>query len=82
MKNNHHFDNYLKNMGLDAGPHILFSIKDTGTGMGKNNIDKIFDPYFSTKSKGKGTGLGLSVVPLNKTHNQDKISYINKESTG
>lgn len=47
---------------LDAGPYILISVTDTGTGMDKTVSDKIFDPYFSTKPKDKGTGLGLSVV--------------------
>jgi len=36
------------------------SVSDTGCGIGENEIDKIFDPFFSTKEK--GTGLGLSIV--------------------
>ena len=38
---------------------IIFS--DTGTGIPEEIIDKIFDPFFSTKEVGKGTGLGLSI---------------------
>jgi signal transduction histidine kinase len=34
---------------------------DTGTGIEKNNRDKLFDPFFSTKGPAKGTGLGLSI---------------------
>ncbi len=56
------YNDHLKQLGLYAGPHILLSIEDTGTGMDKSTIEKIFDPYFSTKPQGKGTGLGLSVV--------------------
>ena len=39
---------------------IIFEIKDNGEGINKDNINKIFDLYFTTKSK--GTGLGLSIV--------------------
>lgn len=47
---------------LNAGPYVVLTIEDTGTGIHKAAIDKIFDPYFTTKSQGKGTGLGLSMV--------------------
>lgn len=44
------------------GRYALIEISDTGTGMGQEVLDKVFDPYFTTKETGKGTGLGLSVV--------------------
>ncbi len=47
---------------LVPGEYALLTITDTGTGIEKSVLDKIFDPYFTTKSKNKGTGLGLSVV--------------------
>jgi len=40
---------------------IIIEIKDDGPGIGKEIINKIFDPFFSTKEQGQGTGLGLSV---------------------
>ncbi len=47
---------------LEVGSYVKISVKDTGHGMTRDVIDKIFDPYFTTKEKGVGTGLGLAVV--------------------
>ena len=48
--------------GLKPGPYIKLTVRDSGHGMDKATLEKIFDPYFSTKAKGVGTGLGLAVV--------------------
>ncbi len=45
----------------DAG-YLALCVGDTGHGMEEHEIDRIFEPYYSTKDKDKGTGLGLSVV--------------------
>ena len=50
------------NSNIDPGPYLKLSVSDTGHGMPPEVLEKIFDPYFTTKEKGKGTGLGLAVV--------------------
>ena len=49
---------------LDLPPdqYLQLTVSDTGAGISPAIIDRIFDPYFTTKDKGKGTGLGLAVV--------------------
>jgi two-component system, cell cycle sensor histidine kinase and response regulator CckA len=48
--------------GMPAAEYVRIDIIDTGTGIPADIIDKIFEPFFSTKEVGKGTGLGLSTV--------------------
>lgn len=45
-----------------ANGFVYATIKDTGTGIPRNNLKQIFDPFFTTKEQGKGTGLGLHIV--------------------
>ncbi len=47
---------------LPKGTYVKLTISDTGTGIDPNIIDRIFDPYFTTKEVGKGSGMGLAVV--------------------
>ena len=48
--------------GMPAADYVLIEVSDTGTGIPADIVDKIFEPFFSTKEVGKGTGLGLSTV--------------------
>ena len=48
--------------GMPAADYVLVEVGDSGTGIAPELLDKIFEPFFSTKDVGKGTGLGLSTV--------------------
>jgi PAS domain S-box-containing protein len=50
------------NENINPGNYILISFEDTGTGIPKSLIDKVIEPFFTTKPKGKGTGLGLAMI--------------------
>jgi len=47
---------------LVPGEHIVIEFRDTGIGIGKENIERIFEPFFTTKPIGHGTGVGLTSV--------------------
>ena len=69
--------------GIKDEKHIFFSIRDNGIGLKENELDKIFDPFYTTKDPGEGTGLGLWVsLGIVENHNgQIKVNSIpNKET--
>lgn len=60
------------NYSLEAGEYINVSVTDNGKGISSTQLEKVFDPYFSTKDKGtqKGMGLGLAICyAIIKKHN-------------
>lgn len=61
---------------------IVTEISDSGAGIPKENIDKIFKPFFSTKGYGKGTGLGLSFAERVIKEHKGKIEVSSKPEKG
>jgi PAS domain S-box-containing protein len=61
---NHELDESFARMtpGARPGRYVCLSVIDTGGGIAPEHLDKIYDPFFTTKELGKGTGLGLSTV--------------------
>ena len=52
----------LEYPNVPPGRYVMLTIRDTGHGMSAGVVERIFDPYYTTKEKGEGTGLGLAVV--------------------
>ena len=49
---------------LSPGDYVVLTVADSGSGIPAEIVERIFDPFFSTKAPGKGTGLGLSTVAM------------------
>ncbi|WP_423141644.1 response regulator [Parablastomonas sp. CN1-191] len=49
-------------VGLAPGTYVVLSVRDQGVGMSREVLEKVTEPFFTTKDVGKGTGLGLSMV--------------------
>jgi signal transduction histidine kinase len=51
-----------RHQGLKPGPHVKLTVADTGCGISSEELDRVFEPFFTTRPKTGGTGLGLAVV--------------------
>ncbi len=66
------YEKSVERVGMKVGRHLELMVKDTGHGMGAEVLERIFEPYYTTKELGKGTGLGLSVIHgIIKNHGGD-----------
>jgi two-component system cell cycle sensor histidine kinase/response regulator CckA len=60
---NLYIDSPIKHKGLDAGEYVVLSVSDTGMGISPDDMERIFEPFFTKKAMGRnGTGLGMAVV--------------------
>jgi signal transduction histidine kinase len=65
-----------------SGDKVLISVRDNGNGIPQSIVDKIFQPFFTTKPTGQGTGLGLSLsYDIVKAHGGE-LKVKTKESEG
>ncbi len=55
-------DEGTQHIDLNQGRYVMITVSDTGYGIAKENLDRIFDPYFTTKKVGEGSGIGLSII--------------------
>ncbi len=67
---------------IHPGSYACVTVSDTGCGMPPEVLERIFEPYFTTKKKGEGTGFGLSIVHGIVRKHRGVISAVSEEGVG
>jgi CheY-like chemotaxis protein len=75
-------ENYAGQNDVRPGPYAMIAVSDTGYGIPAAILDRVFDPFFTSKGPGKGTGLGLSMVYGFIKQSAGHIKVYSEESQG
>ncbi|HUO82243.1 MAG TPA: MHYT domain-containing protein [Gammaproteobacteria bacterium] len=75
-------DYAAENPGVTPGEYVLLSVRDSGSGISRDVLSRVFEPFFSTKEVGKGAGLGLSMVYGFVMQSKGHINIYSEEAQG
>ncbi|WP_316976962.1 PAS domain-containing protein [Shumkonia mesophila] len=67
---------------LKAGPYARISVRDTGKGISADNLERVLDPFFTTKEAGAGIGMGLTTVNAIATRHDGAVRVFSKPDAG
>ncbi len=76
------WSNLITRYGASEGSYEVVSVRDTGVGIDLPQIDKVFDPFYTTKPKGQGTGLGLAMAYRTASQHKGFITVESEPESG